>query len=85
MVGRTVLIFKTRAYRSWQRFHLMHIVHIYYYVFAWIRMRNTYLRIVVASSKIDMFRVNILSLSIVCSVIMAMAFADILLKNSWQS
>ena len=48
-------------------------------------MRNTYLRIVVASSKIVMLRVNILSLFIVCSVIMTMAFADILLKNSWQS
>ena len=68
-----------------QRFQLMYIVHVHYYVFAWMRMRNTYLRIVVASSKIAMFRVNILSIFIVCSVIMAMAFADILLKNSWQS
>ena len=67
-----------------QRFHLMYIVGVYYCVFAWKRTRNTYLRIIVASNKIVMFRVNILSLFIICSVIMAMAFADILLKNSWQ-
>ena len=68
-----------------QRFHLMYIVDVYYCVFSWKRMRNTYLRIIVASNKIVMFRVNILSLFIICRVIMAMVFADILLKNSRQS